>query len=401
MLKQNTDLLHEFDNVFAFVMSKSTTVKKLEIVSLTDAVGRVLAEDLFSPTSVPAWRQSAMDGYGFSTTSPLTSLPINNVAYAGNAMESMSENEAIHIMTGAVVPDHVDMIVPIEKALIQQTDQGQHLLKPADISFSRHIKAIGSDVAKNQKVLSKGQLIRPQDQALLASVGVHQIPVYQRVSMVILTSGNELVDPGASLDKGQIYDANTFLLTSLCKQLPVTILAQDLLMDDEANIKETLARWQGQVDIIITVGGASVGQKDFMQSCLVSWPESWRWKLNMKPGKPLSMAIMQQTTILALPGNPLAAFMTFKTLASPFIQKQAGITDWQNKPEKRVLASPIQTKGNRLEWCLVVETEQGLNPILNASSSHLLTLVQANGYIRVNSGQQYQAGDLIDFWKIS
>jgi len=400
MLRRNGNLLHEFDDVFTFVMSKSTTVNKHETVLLNDCVGRVLAADLLSPTSVPAWRQSAMDGYGFSTTSSLTLLPVNNVAYAGNAMEPMSENEAIHIMTGAVVPDHVDMIVPIEKALIQQTHQGKKLLKPTDISVSRHIKAIGSDVAKNQKVLSKGQLIRPQDQALLASIGVHQISVYEKVRVVILTSGNELVNPGMPLDKGQIYDANAFLLTSLCQQLPITIIAQDRLADDAASIKETLARWQGQVDVIITVGGASVGQKDFMQSCLASWPESWRWKLNMKPGKPFSMAVMQQTTILALPGNPLAAFMTFKTLATPFIQKQAGIKNWQNKSEKRILAGSIQPKSNRLEWCLVVETEQGLQPISNTSSSHLLTLVQANGYIRVNSGQQYQAGDLIDFWKI-
>ncbi|MDG4813459.1 molybdopterin molybdotransferase MoeA [Hydrogenovibrio sp. 3SP14C1] len=398
MLKQNNELRHDFDDVFTFVMSKTTTSNKQEQITLSDGVGRVLAEDLFSPISVPAWRQSAMDGYGFSTLSSLDCLPVKQTAYAGNATLPMSKNEATHIMTGAVVPDQVDTIVPIEKACIQQTEQGQYVFKPKPIEPGRHIKPIGSDVREGQKLLSKGHVIRPQDQALLASVGINQWSVFRRITVAILTSGNELVSPGAPLEKGQIYDANAFLIESLCQRLPVDVIANERLVDDEEKIKHRLAAWQGQVDVILTVGGASVGEKDFMKASLASCPNFWTWKLNMKPGKPFSMAISQQTSILALPGNPLAAFMTFQALATPFIQKKAGIKEWQNKPAKRVLASDLKISKDRLVWCQVLETEQGVTPILNASSSQLMNLVESDGYIRINPGQNYQAGDVVDFW---
>lgn len=398
MLKQNNELKHDFDDVFTFVMSKATTLNKHEQITLSDGIGRVLAEDLFSPISVPAWRQSAMDGYGFSTLSSLNCLPVRQTAYAGNATLPMSENEAIHIMTGAVVPDQIDTIVPIEKACIQQTEQGQYVFKPNPIESGRHIKSIGSDVREGQKLLSKGHIIRPQDQALLASVGIHQLWVFQKITLVVLTSGNELIEPGNSLEKGQIYDANAFLIESLCQRLPVDVIANERLVDDEERIKNRLAAWQGQVDVILTVGGASVGDKDFMKTSLASCPNFWTWKLNMKPGKPFSMAISQQTRILALPGNPLAAFMTFQALVTPFIKKQSGIKKWQNKPAKRVLASDLKISNDRLVWCQVLETDQGLKPLLNASSSQLMNLVESDGYIRINPGQSYQAGDVVDFW---
>ncbi|MBD3612480.1 MAG: molybdopterin molybdotransferase MoeA [Hydrogenovibrio crunogenus] len=398
MLKQNSELRHDFDEVFSLMMSKATASNKQEQIPLSDGAGRVLAEDLFSPISVPAWRQSAMDGYGFSTLSSLDCLPVKQTAYAGNAVIPMSKNEAIHIMTGAVVPDQVDTIVPIENACVQQTEQGQYVFKPTSIESGRHIKPIGSDVKEGQKLLSKGHVIRPQDQALLASVGIHQLSVFQKVTLVIFTSGNELISPGNSLKKGQIYDANAFLIESLCQRIPVDVIANERLEDDEEKIKHRLAAWQGQVDVILTVGGASVGEKDFIKTSLASYPNFWTWKLNMKPGKPFSMAISQQTSILALPGNPLAAFMTFQALATPFIQKQAGIKEWQNKPAKRVLASDLKINNDRLIWCQVMETEQGVTPILNASSSQLMNLVESDGYIRINPGQNYQAGDVVDFW---
>lgn len=399
MLKQNVDLLHEFDEVFTFVMSKATILNKLEQIPLNNVVGRVLSADLFSPMAVPAWRQSAMDGYGFSTSSCLDCLPVKKTAYAGDSIVSVSENEAVHIMTGAVVPNGVDMIIPIEKAFLQQAGQTQYLLKPNHLESGQHIKSIGSDVEKGQKLLSKGHLILPKDQALLASVGIHQLWVYQKITVAILTSGNELVEPGTTLEKGQIYDANAFLIESLCQQLPVDVIGNERLIDNEDKIKQSLAVWQGKVDVILTVGGASVGKKDFMKLCLASIPEFWTWKLNMKPGKPFSMTHTQKASILALPGNPLAAFMSFQALAKPFIQKRAGITEWQNKSEKRVLLSDLERSNDRLVWCQVIETEQGLKPILNGSSSQLLNLVQSDGYIRINPGQCYRAGDLIDFWK--
>ncbi|QBZ83189.1 Molybdopterin molybdenumtransferase [Hydrogenovibrio crunogenus] len=398
MLKHNKELRHDFDDVFTFVMSKATTLNKHEQIPLSVGVGRILAEDLFSPISVPAWRQSAMDGYGFSARSSLECLPVKQIAFAGHSAEPLSENEAVYIMTGAVVPDQVDTIVPIEKACIQQTEQGQYVFKPNTLKPKRHIKPIGSDVKEGQKLLSKGHVIRPQDQALLASVGINELRVFQKVTLVILTSGNELVTPGNPLKKGQIYDANAFLIESLCQRLPVNVIANERLADDEAEIKHRLAAWQGQVDVILTVGGASVGEKDFMKSSLAACHSFWTWKLNMKPGKPFSMAISQQTSILALPGNPLAAFMTFQALVTPFIRKQAGIKEWQIKPAKRVLASDLKMNHDCLVWCQVRETEQGVKPILNVSTSQIMNLVESGGYIRIDPNQTYQAGDIVDFW---
>ena len=394
------ELLHDYDQVFDWVLDQAKTVEKIETVSLSDLSGRVLAETIESPIAVPSIAISAMDGYGFSTQSHNRFLPVVETIYAGRTdlSQGISSRKAVRIMTGAVIPEGVDCVIPQELAYLQQGDTQPLLVKPDDCLSGQHIKAVGSDIEMGECLLKKGHLIRSQDIALLASVGLSQVKVYEKVTVAVLVSGDELVTPGKPLSPGQIYDANSWLIGDLIKQLPANLVGIESLSDEPDLVNSALLRWEKKADILITVGGASVGQKDTIKTALESLKSSWSWRLSMKPAKPFSMAMMQQAVVLALPGNPLAAFMSFQLFAKAFIQKSAGLLEWQNQSQTLPLAEAYFVQGDKTQWLQVNQTFQGVCPIENGSSSQLSRLVESDGYIRIQPKKTYPKGTLVEFW---
>jgi len=400
MLKVNNELKHDYDAVFDFVLSKAQIKQAIEQVNLTQLSGRVLAETLYSPINLPSLAISAMDGYGFSTKSKQDLLPVVETIYAGSAdlSQGISSRKAVKIMTGAVIPEGVDCVIPQEHALLQQGDTQPLLMKPNQAIQGQHIKPVGSDLKKGACLFKQGHLMRAQDIALLAAVGIARVAVFEKVNVVVLVSGDELVQPGQPLNSGQIYDANSSLIGDLVKQLPAELLACEILPDDAGKIERCLFQWAQKADILITIGGASVGQKDHVKTVLNSLKKHWSWKLNMKPAKPFSMALLNEGLIVALPGNPLAAFMSFQLFVKAIIQKSAGLVKWQNKPQFLPLLESYESAADKVQWLQVKQTEKGLKPILNGSSSQLSKLVKAGGFIRINPKQVCSKGDLVAFW---
>jgi len=401
MLKTNTELLHDYDQVFDFVLSKAKVVQETETLPLHALSGRVLAEDVISEINLPPHPISAMDGYGFSSEAIKEWLPVVRTVFAGRPSDGISSRKSVRIMTGAMIPEGVDCVIPQESAYVQQGDTEPLLHNPSAegaVLSGQHIKAIGSDVRQGECLLEKGHLMRSQDIALLASVGLSQIKVYKKVKVVVLVSGDELATPGEPLEAGQIYDANSWLVGDLIKQLPAELLAVETLPDNADKIKETLHQWDQQADLLITVGGASVGQKDHVKTVLTSLKKFWSWKLNMKPAKPFSMAQLSHSTLVALPGNPLAAFMSFQLFAKVLIQKSAGLVSWQNRPQILPLLESYIVHGDKTQWLQVKQLETGLQPIENGSSSQLSKLVEANGYIRIHPDKTYPKASLVEFW---
>lgn len=412
MLKVNENRLDEYDDVFDFVMSKAKAGRQKltrESVPLNRALHKVLGEDVYSPINLPGWPISAMDGYACRVeASEDRFIEVAATIYAGDAPVSISWHHAVRIMTGAILPEGFNCVIPFEEAMVQHRDvEGQqqtHLLVSGHLQPGRHIKPVGSDVKRGQCLLKKGTRLRAQELALLASVGLSHIQVYRSPKVVILATGNELVSPGCPLTPGQIYDANSHLIRSLCSELPIEILAVAHLDDDVMLIEKSLAYWCERADVVLTLGGASVGDKDVIRSTLPKIGKTWFWKLNMKPAKPFAMTCTDRASVLALPGNPLAAFTAFQIFAAPFIRRWAGMLDWQKRPKKRRLASDIpvarNSNGRQLLWIQAVEDPDGLKPIISGSSSRLADLITADGYFRISSGQSGQAGDWVDYWAL-
>ena len=395
---------YEYQAVFDKVMSHAKCVNQTELVTL-DLMGnlldRVVAEDVCSPLNLPDFNTSAMDGYGFSLSAVENYLPIIETVYAGRSVNVIDSNQAIKIMTGSVVPAGIDCVIPQEYAQLNQTDAISFLKNPKDLKLKRNIKTVGSDVKMGECLLRKGQVIRPQNIALLASVGLAQVRVYQKLKIVILVLGDELVPLGKKREFGQIFESNSWLVAGLLDKLSIELVAVDLLKDDKEIIRSKLKHWGARVDVVITIGGASVGQKDFMKTILNTLPNSFNWKIKMQPAKHFSMAVLSRATVLALPGNPLATFMSFQLFAKTFIKKTSGVLDWQTKTQSVALANEVQVKGVdsvKLQWLQAKKTERGLVAFPKGSSSQLSRISEADGYICIYSEKKYPKGSLVEFW---
>lgn len=418
MLKQNSQLLSEFEPIQTFVLAQALPLQVTETVTLDrlfqpsfSLVGRVLAESIVAPFNLPSWPQSAMDGYAFSSQACQPDsvfdgqfLPVVATCYAGDCPSQypVSVHQAVRIMTGASLPDGLDTVIPFEEAMVQTTETGEHLLFPSQLTVGRHVKSVGSDLSQGACLLEKGHLLQTKDIGLLASIGQTEIKVFRKVRVAILASGDELLNAGDPYQLGKTYDANSAQIQALCAELPVEWVASMRVKDELPAITEGVSALVNQADLVLTLGGASVGQKDFIQQALSECETSWHWKLNMKPAKPLSMAQQGATAILALPGNPLAAFMSFQLFAKPFIQKLSGQTRLAAlQPQHLPLNSSMSFKSDKLVWIQAKRTQAGVEVLPNHSASQLSQLTQATGFVCLPAcaeGKVFYAGESVDYW---
>ncbi|QCU90229.1 molybdopterin molybdotransferase MoeA [Thiomicrorhabdus sediminis] len=408
MLQKNPHFLSDYQAVHDFVLCQVTALKATESVYLHDLVGRVLAEDIIAPINIPSSAQSAMDGFAFRFDNRQESFEIVDTIYAGDQTKPVKTDKALRIMTGACLPEGFDTVVPFEQAMIKSQNHikadklSEHLLLPTHISQGRHVKQVGDDVLQGSVVLQKGHQIGAKDIGLIASLGVDSAVVVKKIGLVILASGNELLQVGEVAKQGMTYDSNSYQIAALCQELPVEVLAIVRLTDDLSAIRQSLKRWMAQADVILTLGGASMGHKDCIKQVFAELQDAWSWKLAMKPAKPFSFARQQQTLLFALPGNPLAAFMSFKLFVVESLLKMSGKTAWRQKsrPEKLQvdIAQPNQATDKTI-WLQAIKTEHGIKPIMQTSSSRMQILSQASGFIRLKPGCVYQAGDIIEYWE--
>lgn len=410
MLQKNPHNLSQYDEVKDFVMSKILPLQKSETVSLQALVRRVLAEDIISPLNLPGWPQSAMDGYAFSSQATIEYLAVVDTIYAGESPKQVDENCAVKIMTGALLPAGLDTVVPFEEAMVQSVKDFEQLgseqltleklLKPTHLASGRHVKSVGSDVQAGQVLLKKGHRLTTRDIGLLASVGLYQASVFRKVKVAILASGDELLMPGQDWQLGKTYDANSYQIAALCADLPVEVITCERMNDDLETVSKTLASWSQKADMILTLGGASAGQKDFIKTTLSTYETSHFWKLAMKPAKPFTLARKNQRSawVLALPGNPLAAFMSFQLFALEAIRKLAGQADWQAQSVQVKLLTSLPSNPDKMRWLQVIKTSEGVVPMEQGSASQLSLLSTASGYIRLQPNVDYKAGISVTFW---
>lgn len=374
-----------------------------ETVALKDALGRVLSEDLVSPMNVPPHDNSAVDGYAvfhadLNPDAP-TQLPVNGRIAAGHPFDRAAERgEALQIFTGAPMPEAADTVVMQEDTL--EAD-GTVTIKPG-IKKGANRRRAGEDISQGAAIIEKGQQLRPQEIGLAASVGFKELPVYKKLRIAVFSTGDEVRDPGGELPVGGIYDSNRYILMTQLQGLGCDVTDLGILPDSLENIQKALDLAAADHDVLITSGGVSLGEEDHVKAAVEALGELHFWKLAIKPGRPIALGQVKGKTFIGLPGNPVAALVTFLRIGRPVLMRLAGraIID---APTYKVRAGfSYSKKEGRREWLRARLSRDGEGPLAlkfhSEGSGILSSMVFSDGLIELAEDvTQVDEGDLIDF----
>lgn len=390
--------LHSVDYIIEQLLSLHSVHAKIESVTLEQAHNRVLAEDIRSIVTVPPADNSAVDGYALAASDWQAGkkLEVTQRIPAGDDPQALKPGTVARIFTGANIPQGADTVVMQENC---EAFRPQHsvLIKQAP-SPGNNIRPAGQDIKEGERVLEKGSVISPQRMGLLASAGHARIKVYQPLKIAILSTGDELVEPGKPLQAGQIYNSNRYTLKGLLESYSMECLDFGIVKDDLEACTVALKQASEQADIILSSGGASVGEEDYVQEAIKELGSINFWRVAIKPGKPFMFGRVADTPVFGLPGNPSAVLVTFLVLFRPALLRMQGcktsVTPAQRIPVNFDSGKP----GLRREFLRVRFTPANtLSKHGNQSSGMLSSASWATGLGIVPEGTSVKAGDLIDY----
>ncbi|MDP3289577.1 MAG: molybdopterin molybdotransferase MoeA [Methyloversatilis sp.] len=326
-----TDRFTPVADARAHILAACSTVAGTQRVPLRDALGRVLAADVISPVSVPPHDNSAMDGYAVRhadlSADADTRLTIVGQAFAGHGWSGeVAAGQTVRIMTGAVMPAGADTIVIQETARLD----GDAVIVPPGQKAGQHRRRAGEDLRAGEPALRAGRLLRPADVGLAASLGIPELSVHRRVRVGVLSTGDEVMSIGEAPREGGIYDSNRYTLTGMLTRLGCEVVDLGVARDTREALSAALESAVGEVDAIITSGGVSVGEADFVREILASLGEVTFWKIAMKPGRPMAFGTLgkgaRSTLLFGQPGNPVATMVTFHFFARDALLKLMGVS---------------------------------------------------------------------------
>ncbi|MFE8071196.1 molybdopterin molybdotransferase MoeA [Marinobacteraceae bacterium S3BR75-40.1] len=371
----------------------------VETVSLDQARGRVLAETVTSPLAVPGADNSAVDGYAVHTDdlADTATLPISQRIPAGQPAQPLTRGTAARIFTGAEVPAGANAVVMQENTEVS----GDQVEIRQTVEAGQNIRPRGQDLTEGAEVLRTGARLRPQELGLLASVGRAELSVYRRLRIAILTTGDELVDPGQPLQPGQIYNTNRYTLKALIESLGMEAVDCGDVADTAEATREALEK-AAQCDVIVTSGGVSVGEEDHVRAAIEQLGTLNLWRLAIKPGKPLAFGQVGDTPVIGLPGNPAAVFVTFQLVVRPFLLKTQGARHHITAPGYWLPIRFEVAKANRRREFMRVRPEElggevGLVAHPNQSSGILSSACWAEGLAVIPENTTLKFGDLVQY----
>ncbi len=340
------------DDALQRIAARINPVGQTEILPLRQCLGRINASDVVSPRNIPPKANSAMDGYAVAMDNieeaGLTELKIAGTAFAGVPYEgSTARGECIRIMTGAIIPEGVDTVIMQEQ--VESVDE-QTIRVDANHRTGENIRKAGEDITDGQIILEAGIKISPADLGVVASLGIGNLSVYRRPVVAFFSTGDELVGIGETLEDGKIFDSNRYSLHGLLSQLPVDILDLGVIRDNPEDIREGLSKAAEQADLILTTGGVSVGEADYIKNVLEELGDTEFWKIAIKPGRPLTLGQIGDSHFLGLPGNPVAVMVTFCQFVIPAIQRLSGVEIQAPRLFKATSDDSMRKKPGRTEF---------------------------------------------------
>ncbi|WP_395142489.1 gephyrin-like molybdotransferase Glp [Schlegelella aquatica] len=383
-------------------------VAMVERVALRSALGRVLAEDIVSPIDVPAHDNSAMDGYALRGSdlaeSGPTRLRIAGTGLAGQQFEGAAgPGECVRIMTGAVMPEGFDTVVPQEFVTVE----GQEVVvPPGAVRPGDNRRLRGEDLARGRPALPAGKLLRPADLGLLASLGQAEVPVWRRLRVAFFSTGDELRSIGEPLEPGCVYDSNRYTLYGMLQRLGVELLDLGVVRDEPQALERAFRTAAESADAIITSGGVSVGEADFTKQMMARLGEVTFWRIAMRPGRPMAFGRIRsaahEAVLFGLPGNPVAVMVTFYAFVRDALLAMSGATPaplpllrarsamaLRKKPGRTEYQRGVVSRRPDGDWEVRITGSQG--------SGILRSMSEANGLVVLHHEQgAVAAGDWVD-----
>jgi molybdopterin molybdotransferase len=395
----------------AAIAAALVPITETETLPLTAALGRTLAADLISPIDVPAHDNSAMDGYALhgadlAADGPTLLHALPGTVFAGAPFEgAVARGECLKIMTGAVMPPGLDTVVPRELVAV---DGAQVTIRAGALKAGENRRQRGEDLTRGKPALTAGRRLRPADLGLLASLGFDQATVFRRLRVALFSTGDEVVAPGQPLPPGGIYDSNRFTLTAALQRLGIEVLDLGLVRDDPAALTAVLQRALREADAVVTSGGVSMGDADYTRDIMAAMGDVAFWKVAMRPGRPFAFGPLQdgphRAMLFALPGNPVAALVTFYAFARDALLVLGGARPAPMPVLQARSVAAIRKRPGRTEYQrgIVERAPDGVWQVRITGSQGagiLRSLSEANALVVLHHEQgSVAAGEPVDVW---
>lgn len=367
-----------------------------ETTPLLQAQGRILAGDITAEIDVPPADNSAMDGYALRHAdwrSEGEPLGISQRVTAGSVPKPLEPATAARIFTGAEVPPGADTVV-----MQEHTAGGNSAVRILKLpEKGANIRRRGQDMARGQKVLTAGHRLRAQDMGLIASLGIADVTVRRRLRVAILSTGDELVEPGRPAGPGQIFNSNRYTMTGQLTAWGFDVIDLGVARDEPEAVSELMQSAAEKADVVVTSGGVSVGEEDHVKNVVETLGSLDLWRIAIKPGKPFAFGNVCGTPFIGLPGNPVSVFVTLLVVARPYLFACQG-ADRLRPQATRQVAMFSKKASPREDYVRVRCTADGLEPYANQSSGALFSTAWGDGLLRQHAGQEIRTGDLVDYF---
>ena len=390
------------DEARAHMLAQVAPVTGREFMPLRSALGRILAAEIVAPHDVPAHDNSAMDGYAVCFDSLAaegeTRLKVVGTAFAGNSFSGLvGKGQAVRIMTGAVLPAGADTVVVQEVARVEEAS----VIVPAGQRQGQNTRRAGEDLARGAVALPAGKRVGPAELGLIASLGIAEVEVRRRLRVAFFSTGDELASIGKPLAPGEVYDSNRYTLHGLLTRLGADIIDMGVVPDQPAALEAALGEAAQVADAIITTGGVSVGEADFVKDVLAKLGAVSFWKLNIKPGRPMAFGKVGKAWLFGLPGNPVAVMVSYTQFALDALLRMAGLDPVPERPLLTVAAAnAIKKQPGRREYLrgtvAAVDGQWQVKTTGNQGSGVLRSMSEANCFVVLPEDcAGVQAGDSV------
>jgi molybdopterin molybdotransferase len=403
------DRLMSLEEAFARIAERVQPVTAIEMLPVTACLGRVLAKDVVSPITQASFANSAMDGFAcraadLAAEGP-TRLPILGRVAAGHPLKDpVPAGGAVEIFTGAPLPDGLDTVSMVEDCRIEETEGRRWVVLPAGLARGNFVRPIGEDFFAGTTVLSAGRRLRPQDLAMAAAVGRPQLAVRRPLRVGVLSTGDEVVEPGRPLGEGQVYSSNRYGQMAVLENMGFAVTDLGHLPDDLPTTLDAFARAAESQDAIVTSGGVSLGGEDHVKAAAEQLGRLHLWRLAIKPGKPVALGTIGKASFIGLPGYPVSAIVTLLVAGrAPLLRLSGALAEPPLPPALPIAAGFTFKKGHKRRQFLRAsivwrDGRAAVVPYRTQESSVLSSLVDSTGLVDVGADvSEIREGDLVPF----